>query len=512
MQQRPDAIPTPKTLVLAAAITIAAKFSAFFRDVVLSYYFGVGAATDAYFIASLLPGLAWLAVLTTVSTVFLPYYTDVRHQSVSARVKLAHEATQIYLVASAVLAALCMMLAGPIVRVTAPSAAPATLALARELTIIMAVGFLFTGYVGLQNAIQQAHGRFLPPLAAPLANNLISVVAICFAGWAHSIRFAAIGSVIGWAIQAPLQRVGTFRYHPIRWAWHAKLTTVRRLSTLAAPAMLGTLLDQVNIYVGIAVAGRLGPGAISHLNYAARLATFLATGFSWLVSYFLFPRLALFAARRNDHEVGRTLTAGIFIIIAFTAPLLVVVITSKEAFVGLVFGRGAFGSNDVAATSVVFGFYAWGILFIAVREILNRVFFSFQRTAIPLFFGVISFVVNAASALLLSRHMGVAGVAIAAALSAFTYAALQIAALAVWKRTILQAELMRLVIIVAVATIASSAGVLLVDGAIAQISQLMRLVLLTITASAVYLMVLVPALLRAGYRWNRFSEMLGDGR
>jgi putative peptidoglycan lipid II flippase len=497
----------PLTLMLAVVITIAAKFTAFIRDVVLSYYFGVGPATDAYFIASLLPGLAWLSVFATISTVFLPYYTDLRQRSVSAGVRLAQEGTQIYLVASAALAILCIAFANPIVRMTAPSAAPATLALASELTMIMAVGFLFTGYVGLQNAIQQAHGQFLPPLVAPLANNLVSISAICVAGWAHSIRLAAIGSVLGWAIQAPLQRFGTFRYHPTRWAWHARMTTVRRLSALAAPAMLGTLLDQVNIYVGIAVAGRLGPGAISHLNYAARLATFLATGFSWLVSYFLFPRLARFAARRNDQEVGRTLTAGIFIILAFTAPLLVVVITSKQAFVGLVFGRGAFTPRDVIATSLVFGFYAWGLVFIAVREILNRVFFSFQRTAIPLIFGVIGLAANAGLALLLSRQMGIAGIAIAAATSSLVYAVLQFIALGLWKPVLLQGDLLRLSGLVTLATLACVLAISILDRTV-ESSGIIRLVLVSVVGAVVYLGVLVPALVRTGFGWSRFSDLL----
>jgi len=495
-------------LYFAIFLAAGGKITAFLKDIALSFYFGAGSDTEAYFIANIIPGLIWLAILTTITAVFLPIYQERRQASVLAAARFAQEATQVYAGAAILLALLCIALAGPIVGLTAPGAAPETLVLARQLTMIMAVGFLFTGYVGLQNAIQQANGQFLPPLAAPVANNLISIGAIALAAWAGSIHLAVVGAVFGWAVQAPLQRWGTLRYHPPRWRWQARPDTVRRLSALSAPVMLGVLLDQVNIYVGMAVAGRLGPGAISHLNYGARLSMFLATVFSWLVAYFLFPRLAALAARGDDSGVGRTLSAGLFLIAALTAPVLVVAITLSESFVGFVFGRGAFTGSDVAATAAVFGFYAWGVLFIAMREMVNRVFFSYQRTGAPLVIGAAALAVNAVAAVLLARWMGVTGVALAATLSALVYAGLQFGGIAIWKPALLRFDLVKLLGAVAVAGGACLGVATVVGATLSDLSDLARLAAAGAAAGLIYLVVLTGLLGAMGYRPRDLSGLL----
>lgn len=504
--------PTRKsaTALLAIAILLAGggKVSAFLKDIALSFYFGAGPSTDAYFIANLIPGLAWLSVFATIAAVFLPMYTKRRQQSVRGAAQLAQDATQIYLVASVILTLLCILLAYPIVHLTAPEAMPSTLILAQQLTMIMAAGFLFTGYVGLQNAIQQANGQFLPPLVAPVANNLITIGAIALAARAGSIHLAVVGAVLGWAVQAPLQRWSTLRYHPPTWRWQARPETVRRLSILSAPVMLGVLLDQVNIYVGTAVAGRLGPGAISHLNYAARLSMFLATVFSWLVAYFLFPRLAALAGRGDDAGTGRTLAIGVFLITALTAPVLIVAISLSESFVGVVFGRGAFARSDVAATALVFGLYAAGVLFIAVREMLNRVFFSYQCTFPPLFIGAAALAVNAVAAVLLGRALGVAGIALAASLSALVYALLQFGWFAAWKPALLSFDLIKLLGAVAAGSTACLTLVLALRPALAGLSDLARLVVTGGAAGLVYLAVLVALLGVMGYRPRDLSGLL----
>lgn len=508
MRKRFPSLSTGTVLVIASALAAGGKITAFFKDVALSYFFGAGPSTEAYFIANIIPGLIWLAIMSTTAAVFLPLYKQGRKKSVAAAALLVQEATLIYAVLAILLALLCVLLAGPIVGMTAPEASAETLVLARQLTMIMAVGFIFTGYVGLQNAIQQANGQFLPPLIAPLANNLISMAAIALAAWVGSIHLAVVGAVLGWAVQAPLQRWATLRYHPPRWRWQVRPDTLRRLSSLSAPVMLGVLLDQVNIYVGMAVAGRLGPGAISHLNYGARLSMFLATVFSWLVAYFLFPRLAALAARDDDAGVGRTLSAGLFLISAMTAPVLVVAIGLNEAFVGFVFGRGAFTAADVTATAAVFGLYAWGVLFISMREMINRVFFSYQRTGAPLVIGAAALAVNVVAAVLLGRTLGVTGVALAASLSALVYALLQFGGIAVWKPALLQFDLIRLLGAVALASGACLAVVLALGPYLADLSDLARLALVGGGAGLAYLAVLVILLGLQGYRPRDLAGLL----
>lgn len=508
MKRSSRLLSTSTIVITAAALAVAGKLGAFGKDVILSYYFGLGTATDAYFIANVLPGLVWLSVFSTIAAVFLPWYAAQRKSSVAAAALLAQEATRVYLMASTGLTLLCIVFAGPIVWVTAPEASADTLVLARQLTVIMAVGFIFTGYVGLQNAIQQANGQFLPPLIAPVANNLLSMAAIALAAWVGSVHLAVVGAVLGWAVQAPLQRWLTLRYHPPRWRWKVRPETLRRLSVLSAPVMLGVLLDQVNIYVGMAVAGRLGPGAISHLSYAARLAMFLATVFSWLVAYLLYPRLAALAARRDDPGVGRTLSIGLFLIAATTVPVLIVAISLSESFVGFIFGRGAFDAADVTETAAVFSLYALGALFISTREMINRVFFSYQRTGPPLIIGAAALAVNVVAAILLGRTLGVAGVALAASLSAMVYAVLQFGWIGIWKPVLLQLDLGKLLGTVAMAGVVCLVITAVLGRRLEDLPDFARLVMVGAGGGLAYLVVLAALLRFLGFHTNDLRGLL----
>jgi putative peptidoglycan lipid II flippase len=421
----------------AVSLTILGKVSAFLKDVVLAYFFGVSVSTDAYFIANVIPGLLWATIYTTIGMVFLPIYVEKTQSSDESVHHYVAETIQIYSGLALAVTVICMFAAGPIVRFTAAGALPQTLELARQLTLIMAFGFTFSGYVGIQNAIQQANGRFLAPLAVPVVNNLIATAGIALGNYFGGIRLAVIAAVLGWVIQAPIQRLQTRRYYSTRFRVRMRRETVNRMLLLAAPVMIGVLLDQLNIYVGIYLAAQYGEGAISHLNYATRLATFLASVFSWLVAYFFFPRVASAAARRDDARMGSNIAVAFGLIALLTAPLVLTALLYSDDIIFVIYRRGAYTSADVAATAGLFTAYSYGVMFIAFREMLNRIFFSYQFNYVPLTVGIAATVINLSASYLLSERYGMIGIGAGAAIAAFCYSALEFGILFYWRASLI---------------------------------------------------------------------------
>ena len=99
-------------------------------------------------------------------------------------------------------------------------------------------------------------------------------------------------------------------------------------------------------------------------------------------------------------------------------PVTAACILFSRDLVRAVFERGAFQEDSVALTAGVFGFYSMGLLFIACSTVVTNVFYGFGDTRTPLIIGVINMVVNVALNIVLSRIMGVNGLALATSLAA----------------------------------------------------------------------------------------------
>lgn len=471
-------------------LTLAGKCLAFVRDMAIATAFGVTGETDAYFIAVNVPGIFWVAIFTTISSVFLPQYVAERRRSHGLAELYATESVRVYLFLAAAIASLTAIFARPLVSLAAPQASEATIALASEYTRIIAIGFVFTAYVGVQNALQQANGRFIAPMSVPVVNHSITIAFILLGMYFGDLRLAVIGGVLGWVVQAPVQRLQTRVFYRSVAALRVRRATLVKTSLLSAPIILSVLLDQFNIFIGTVFASGFGSGAISHLNYASRLTMFAAGLFSWMVAYFVFPKLADNAAARNIEANRELISSSSQLVLILTTPMVVALLVCNREAIDLVYGHGAFTSSDVMETARIFVFYALAIIFIALREIYNRVFYSFARTKLVLAISAAATLINLAASWWLSRLWGIEGIAIAATLAAAALLMLQIGLIRV-----IDPRLFARSIVTAFPKIGVAGGLAAIAGwavrlAVADYGSLVTLV----TVSAVILVVFVLAI------------------
>lgn len=428
------------TEIIFLILTIVGKLLAVAKDIVLAGLFGVSVQTDAYFIANQIPSVLWLAFYTTIGSVFMPMYVR-RLAAGTEASELAGEAVRFYSYVALTLTAFCFVFAHQLVGLVAPHAAPETKSLASYLCRIMATGFIFTGYVGIQSVVQQAHRRFMPPLIVPVINNLLATIAVVAAWRVNNVAVAAAGAVAAYLVQAIIQRWQTWRLYTSTRGWRIRRTTWQRLLLLSIPMILAVALDQLNAFVGVAFASQFGNGAISHLNYANRLSIFIAGLFSWLVSYLFFPTIAGHAASENDVSNANVITRALAIILLTTTPAAAAALALREQIITFIYGRGAFTDADVKITATMFGFFGLGIIFTCVRDPLNSIFFSYQRTKAPLVIGIGATISNVVSTYLLIPLLGLTAIPIGASLGALCLCFLQVSAIAIWKRQLLTRRL-----------------------------------------------------------------------
>jgi putative peptidoglycan lipid II flippase len=92
-------------------------------------------------------------------------------------------------------------------------------------------------------------------------------------------------------------------------------------------------------------------------------------------------------------------------------------IFSKE-IVTLLFGRGAFTPEAIEMTGGALFYYSIGMIAFGLREILSRAFYALQDTKTPMINATIAVVINIILNIVLSKYLGIGGLALATSIAA----------------------------------------------------------------------------------------------
>ena len=88
------------------------------------------------------------------------------------------------------------------------------------------------------------------------------------------------------------------------------------------------------------------------------------------------------------------------------------------------FGRGAFDYDAIKMSSSALFFYSIGMVGMGIREVLARAFYSLQDTKTPVINATVGVFINIVLNIILSKYLGVGGLALATSISALVTAAL----------------------------------------------------------------------------------------
>ncbi|GHU39242.1 hypothetical protein FACS1894190_02990 [Spirochaetia bacterium] len=187
----------------------------------------------------------------------------------------------------------------------------------------------------------------------------------------------------------------------------------RAVLRLIGPTIIGMAAYQLNDLVSTALAGNVGEGVVSSLQYSLRLQELILGVFAVSIGTVLLPELSEHAKARNWLMYNKRLTSAIDIIALITIPVTIFSLIESEKIVRLLFQSRLFDDDSVRLTTQAFFFHITGLFFIALNRILAPAFYAQSDSKSPTIAGVASFVVNMALAALLSGPLKGAGIALA---------------------------------------------------------------------------------------------------
>ncbi|MFJ5547821.1 lipid II flippase MurJ [Streptomyces sp. NPDC093225] len=434
-----------KAAAVTAGLTAAGAVLGLLRDQTIAHLFGAGHDSDAFLIAWTVPEMAsTLLIEDAMALLMVPAFSHALARRAAARSSLTRREARaqdpVRLLVGATLPRLAVLLA--VVAVVLMAAAPLVVAalapglpdprLAVQCTRLTALTVLTFGIAGYFSAGLRAHRSFLPPAAIYVAYNtgIIGTMLALHAAW--GVRAAAAGVAVGGALMVLVQLPGFLRHVGLvrprigrraRAARDGARPTLLALGTLA-PVIIFAVSRQSQVLVERFLAASLPPGAISHLNYAQKVAQ-MPMVLSLMICTVTFPVVAQAMAGGEREKARRRVEQDLALASLAVLMGTALVIGYAPQIIEVLFERGAFTHSDTLATASVMRVYALGLLGHCLVGALSRPFFSTARpTWFPAAAMAAGLVVNIAAGAFAVGRWGTYGIAAGNAAGISTTAAL----------------------------------------------------------------------------------------
>jgi len=402
--------------------TMMSRLLGFVRDVMIANFLGPGVLMDAFVAAFRLPNMfRRFFAEGAFNAAFVPMFSKRLEADEDPMGFAALALSGLGLVLLA-LTGLAMVFMPALVWATAEGfAGDARFGITVEFGRIVFPYIFFISLAALFSGVLNAAGRFAAAAAAPVLLN----VALIAAMGAAALLGGAVAQALVWSIPVAgiaqlalvwhaANRAG-MRIRPVRPRWTPEMAQLVRI---AVPAALAGGVVQVNLVVGQLVASQYDK-AVSWLYSADRLYQLPLGVVGIAVGIVLLPDLSRRLKAGDDTGARIALSRAGEVALALTVPCAVALVVIPLPLVAVLFERGAFGSDDSAATALAVAIYGLGLPAFVLQKILQPIFFARADTRSPFRYAVVAMVVNAVLAVGLSYAVGWIAAALATSVAAW---------------------------------------------------------------------------------------------
>lgn len=408
-----------KNISSIITIMIICKFFAFTREVLIANYYGTTLETDAFLMADTVAHTLFTLIGAGISTVFLPIYKTKTIEKGSKDANLfANKVISLYVLLSCFLVILGVVFSKDIAIVFAPRFSREGIVLTSNMIKLIMPQFIFIIISAIIAAMLQSKEQFLGYQLRELPPSFMVIISIFLFKEKIGIYALLVGSFLGsffkLLIQLPF----------INWKYRFKIefkfndNDIKKMFFLMGPVILGTAVNQINILVDRMLASGLSVGSISALNYAGRLINVINSFLIISSTTIVFPMFTQNIIEKNFKKLARLYKNTIILLSIILAPITIISFCLKNQLIKIIFERGQFNSNATELTASIFSFYILSIIFIAIREVTNKVLYSFSNTKIPMLNSIFGVILNIILNIFLVKKIGAPGLALATSITA----------------------------------------------------------------------------------------------
>lgn len=413
---------------IVASGTLLSRITGFIRDIVFANLFGATGLADAFFAAFKVPNFfRRMLAEGAFSQGFIPVlasYVKEPRPVLRGFLSAVQGNFLTLLVPFCALGVLCapwlMMLFAPGFDAADPR---------REYAAeVLRICFPYVGLIALAAycaGILNSHGRFALTSMAPMLLNVCLISASLFfvTSLDGVLRVLAYAVIIAGTLQLGVQLIGVGRLNVLTVpSVDFKHPGSRRVVTLMGPAMLSASAGQLNSLIDSILASYLVVGGVSWLYYSDRLFELPLGIVAVGLGTALLPSLSRLAQDDDRKGFIETLWQGMRVAVLFGLPAACGLFYLSEPLIATIFGHGALTNHDVRMASLSLEAYSIGLVALMLVKVSGPAWFARQDTKTPLKYALVAVTVNIVLNLLLIRHLGHVGLALATSVAAVVHA------------------------------------------------------------------------------------------
>lgn len=183
------------------------------------------------------------------------------------------------------------------------------------------------------------------------------------------------------------------------------------------PIIVVLSINSINLLIDRSIASTLSKGSISYLNYADNIIQLVLGIFVTAIVTVLFPIISEEYSKDNWEGSKNIMKKGMKIISKITVPATILLIVFSEPLVKLFFERGAFGPQATKITSEILIYYALGLISMSTVLILTKIHYAIHDARTPTIYATIGVISNLVLNIILTKYMGISGIALATSIS-----------------------------------------------------------------------------------------------
>jgi putative peptidoglycan lipid II flippase len=371
------------------------------RSILVARAFGAGAELSAFFAANRVSEtLFTLLAGGVLSSAFIPTFTTVltRNDKASAW-RLASAVANLIIVVLGAAAVVAAVFAPQISRyLLVPGFAddPVLLKLTVDLLRIQLGSVVIFALGGLAMGILNAHQVFLIPALTPAMYQIGLILGVVVLSPRIGIYGLAYGVIIGSFLYLLLQ-VPTLIQHGARFSatFGRKDAPVAEVMRLMGPRIFGAAIVQLNFWVNIWLGSQMQEkGSVAALSYGFALMMMAEGAIAQSIAIAAMPTLSAQYALGKMDDLRTSLSTSLRGVILLALPAATGLILLRLPIVTLLFQRGEFTAHSTQLVAWALLWYAAGLIFHSVLEVLARAFYAMHDTRTPVLVGATAMGIN----------------------------------------------------------------------------------------------------------------------